>query len=129
MIDTKKNLAMMGALVAVVILMMKLRQQVSVTQISAPETAAQEMPKMGTLDPFLLPYLQTNPGIWDGQFGSDPFDKVFNVNLDTRDASEKYIPMFGFVGGGAGNSPNHYASLGAAMADVGHAPGQFNYGG
>lgn len=92
--NTKKHIAMMAALLAVVLLLLKLRTQVSETTLNLPATPN----AMQNVDPFLLPYLQTNPGIWDGQFGGDPFDKVFNVSLDNRDASEHYIPMFGFVG-------------------------------
>lgn len=98
--NVKKNLGMMAALVGVAVLILKLKREVNVTNIDLPETPGVNLPNHVTSDPFLLPYLQTNPGIWDGSFSSDPFDKVFNVSLDDRGSSERYIPIFGFAGNG-----------------------------
>lgn len=95
--NVKKNLAMMAALMGVVLLLAKTRKEVNVTNVDLPETQGVNLPNYVTTDPFLLPYLQTNPGIWDGQYSSDPFDKVFNVSLDDRGSNEKYIPLFGFA--------------------------------
>lgn len=95
--NVKKNLAMMAALMGVVLLLSKTRKEVNVTNVDLPETQGVNLPNYVTTDPFLLPYLQTNPGIWDGQYSSDPFDKVFNVSLDDRGSNEKYIPLFGFA--------------------------------